>query len=134
MRTLPTLVLLLAIWPFPSGKTYPMTADQSVPAASGTVKVQTGSHNRNTTLDVKVANLAKPTSLTPPANVYILWVRPSGGSAINEGAIRVNKNLNGELKVVTTLKSCDVFITAEQSPTATSPDGLNVLHTHISAN
>lgn len=127
-------MLFLAIWPFSSGETYHMTASQSLPAASGTVKVDKGGHNQNTQLDVKVANLAKPVNLTPPANVYILWVRPNGGSAINEGAIRVNNNLDGELKVVTTLKSCDVFITAEQSPTATSPDGINVLQTHISVN
>jgi len=131
MKSIFVLVLFLFVWPFSSGKTYHMVASSSVPAASGIVSVKKGNPNLNTELDIKVTNLAAPSNLTPPANVYILWVRPIGGAAVNEGAIRVNKNLDGELKTVTTLKNCDVFITAEQSATVTSPEGPEVLQTHI---
>lgn len=131
MKSISVLVLFLFIWPFSSGKTYHMTASTSVPAASGTVHVQKGGANQNTELDVKVSNLARPSNLTPPADVYILWIRPSGEAAVKQGAIRVNNHLNGELKVVTTSKNCDVFITAERSPSVTEPLGPEVLHTHI---
>jgi len=131
MKIITVLALFLFVWPFSSGKTYHMTASSSIPAASGVVTVKKSGQNRNTELDVKVTNLARPASLAEAANVYILWVRPSGGAAVNEGAIRVNNNLDGELKAVTTSKNCDVFITAEQSTTVTSPEGQELLHTNI---
>lgn len=131
MKSLFALALLLFIWPFSSGKTYHMVANSNVPAANGTVHVQKGGENGNTQLDIKVSNLALPPSLTPPENVYIVWVRPNGGAAIKQGAISVNSDLNGELKTVTTAKNCDVFITAEPSPSVSMPTGMEVLHTHI---
>lgn len=126
------LVALLAIWPWSSGKTYHMAAATTVPAASGTVHVQRDKNNGNTKLDIKVRNLAKPASLTPSESVYIVWVRPDGGVAVKEGAIGVDKNLNGELKVATTSKDFDIFITAEQSEGVTMPSDVEVLHTHVS--
>ena len=131
MKIISVLALFLFVWPFSSGKTYHMTASGSVPAASGVVTAKQGSQNHNTELNVKVSNLARPANLSEAANVYILWVRPSGGAAVNEGAIRVNKNLDGELKTATTSKNCDVFITAEQSATVTSPEGQQLLHANI---
>lgn len=131
MKSISVLALFLFVWPFSSAKTYHMVANSSVPAASGIISAKKGSPNRNTELDIKVTNLAPPSKLTPPANVYVLWIRPIGGDATNAGAIRVNKNLDGELKTVTTAKSCDIFITAEQSATVTSPEGPKVLQTHV---
>lgn len=131
MKSIPLMVLLLAVWPWSSVKEYHMTASNSVPAATGIVKVQKDKDNGNTKLEIKVSNLADPSRLTPPANNYIVWVRPSGGDAVKQGAIHVDKNLNGELKVVTTSKNCDVFITAEQSESASVPSDVEVLHTHI---
>jgi hypothetical protein len=131
MNSISVLVLFFFLWPFSGTKTYHMTADRSVPAASGVVNVHRGGANRNTELDIKVSNLARPASLSSPGNVYILWLRPNGQAPANQGALRVNKNLDGELKVATTSTDCDVFITAEQSATATAPAGSQVLHTHI---
>ncbi|MHB1795900.1 MAG: hypothetical protein ACYCPO_13125 [Acidobacteriaceae bacterium] len=131
MKSISVLVLLLFAWPFSSGKTYHMTTSSSIPAASGVVTVKKSGQNHNTELDVKVSNLARPANLAQSANVYILWVRPSDGAAVNAGAIRVNKNLDGELKTATTSKNCDVFITAEQRATVTSPEGPELLQTHI---
>lgn len=132
MNSVLVLGLFLFLWPFSSGKTYHMTASRSVPAASGTVSVHKSNPNRNTELDIKVSNLARPSSLVPPETVYVVWVRPGDGAAVNEGALRVDNNLDGQLKAVTTLKNCDVFITAEQSATITAPAGPEVLRTHIS--
>jgi len=125
-------VALLMVWPFSSGKEYRMAGNSSVPAATGTVKVDKDKDNGNTKLDIKVDHLAKPSSLSPPANSYIVWVRPRDGEAVKQGAIGVDNNLKGELKVVTTSKEFDLFITAEQSDTVTSPSGTEVLKTHVS--
>lgn len=125
------MVLLIFMWPFSSGKTYPMKASNSVPAATGTVKAQTKGGNGNTKLDIKVRNLANPASLTPPAQLYIVWIRPNGEPAVKKGAISVDKDLNGELNVVTVSKDFEVFITAEQTPNVTEPTGPDVLDAHV---
>jgi hypothetical protein len=131
MKIAMTLVAMLAIWPFPSGKDFPMTADPSVPAAAGKVHVERDKDNRNTNLDIKVTHLARPSNLNPPATTYLVWIRPSGGDAVKQGAIGVDKNLNGELHAVTVLKNFDLFITAEQGETVTVPSSLEVLRTQV---
>jgi hypothetical protein len=134
MKGLFLMMSLLAIWPWSSGKEYHMTASNSVPAATGIVKVEKDKDNGNMKLDIKVDHLANPSSLTPPADAYIVWVRPSGGAAVKQGAIRVRKDLTGELKTVTVSKDFDLLITAEQSESVSMPSGMEVLHTHVSAN
>lgn len=121
----------LLIWPFSSGKNYPMTASPAVPAAKGSVKAQKDKANGDIKLDVKVDHLARPSSLTPSADAYIVWVRSNGGEPLKEGAIGVDKNLKGELVVETTAKDFDVFITAERSKSATEPSGEEVLRAHV---
>jgi len=110
-----------------------MTSSADVPAAVGIVKVQNDKDNGNVKLDIKVDHLARPASLTPSADAYIVWIRPSGGEALKQGAIGVDKNLSGELKVETVSKDFDLFITAEQSNSVTFPSGVQVLRTHVSA-
>ncbi len=131
MNSTLVMALFLFLWPFASAKTYHMKASNSVPAATGTVTVQKNSNNGNTRLDIKVNNLANPSSLTPPEDVYIVWIRPNDGTATKKGAIRLDKHLNGELKVITVSKNFDVFITAEQSASVTEPSGAEVLDTHV---
>lgn len=131
MRIAITLVAMLAIWPFPSGKDFRMTADASVPAASGTVHAQRDKDNGNIKLDIKVTHLARPSNLNPPATTYLVWIRPSGGDAVKQGAIGVDKNLNGELHAVTVSKNFDLFITPEAGETVTVPSSMEVLRTHI---
>lgn len=133
MKAVLAVGLLLIVWPFSSGgKTYHMTADKSVPAANGTVRAKVGKDNGNTQLEIKVKNLARPTSLTPSANVYVVWARPRNGDAEKEGVIRVDNNLSGELKATTTLKDFEIFITAEQSESVSAPSGTEILRANVS--
>ena len=104
-----------------------MVADQSVPAASGTVHAERDKDNQNTKLDVKVNNLARPSNLNRSATTYLVWIRPSGGAAVKQGAIGVDKNLKGEMHTVTVAKNCEIFITPEQSGTVTVPSEVEVL-------
>lgn len=133
MATIATMILVMLIWPFGGGgKDYHMTADNSVPAAHGTVQVKRDASSANTQLDVKVWGLADPRQLTPPENIYVVWVRPRDGAVEKEGAIQVGSDLKGELKATTTATNGEVFITAEPNETVNSPSGAEVLHTRIS--
>ena len=134
MKVAIAIVAMLAVWPFPSGKDYQMTPGVDVPAAAGTVKIQKDKDNGNTKVGIKVDHLARPSSLTPSADVYLVWIRPNGGEALKQGAIGVDKNLSGQLKVETVSKDFDVFITAEQGDSAAFPSNVEVLRTHVSTN
>jgi hypothetical protein len=125
------MMAMLAIWPLPSGKNYRMTADPSVPAATGTVHAQRDKDNGNIKLDIKVDHLAHPANLNPPASTYLVWIRPSSGDAVKQGAIGVDKGLRGELHTTTVSKNFDLFITPEQGETVTTPSSTEVLRTHI---
>ena len=126
------VALVVFVWPFGSSvKKYDMQASNGVPAANGTVTVKRNKNNKNTDLDVKVRNLAAPSSLTPSEGVYVVWVRPNGDTPQKEGAIGLGNNLSGELKAVTTAKDFEVFITAEPGETVTTPSGPEVLKAHV---
>ncbi len=132
MKSTIAMLALLAIWPLTTTKEFHMTAATSVPAATGTVKAQRAKDNGNIKLDIKVDHLARPSSLTPSAEDYLVWIRPNGGEAFKQGAIGVNENLSGELKLETVSKDFDVFITAEQSDSVTYPSSVEVLSAHVS--
>ncbi len=134
MKITIAVLALLAVWPFGSAKEYRMESGAGVPAAMGIVKAQKSKDNGNIKLAIKVDHLATPSSLTPSANSYLVWIRPNGGEAFKQGAIGVDKNLSGELKLETVSKDFDVFITAEQSDNVTFPSDVQVLRTHISMN
>jgi len=126
------MLAMLAIWPFPSAKEYHMVAGADVPAAEGIVKVHSDKDNGDIKLDIQVDHLARPSSLTPSANNYVVWIRPNGREASKKGAIGVDKNLSGELRVETVSRDFDVLITAEQSDSASFPSSVEVLRAHIS--
>ena len=125
---LPLMFALAFIWPFGGGGTkVQMTPNAGeTPAAQGTLTVRKGSNN-NTRIDTKVKNLATPASLKHPAQVYVEWIQPNGQSPKNEGEIMIAPNRSGQLKTETPYQHFKVFITAEKSPTVTSPKGPHVL-------
>jgi hypothetical protein len=122
----PMLLALILFWPFGGSEKVPMVAGTQTPAARGTVTVHISSNN-NSRLDLKVQALAKPSSLTPAANAYVVWVQPPGEPAQNEGELKVDKNLNGELHTETSYKRFKVFVTAEQNAQVHAPSGPEVL-------
>ncbi len=103
-----------------------MSVTERMPAAEGSVMVAKAD-NDNTALEVRVRHLASPEKIAPEATTYVVWARASGADVVqNLGALKVDKDLQGTLKTVTPLRTFDVFITAESSPTVQSPssDGL----------
>ena len=108
-----------------------MSVSPALPAAEGTV-ITGKAPNNNLALDVVVKHLAVPQKLTPPANSYVVWLRPKDVAAQNIGALTVNQNLDGRLSAVTAMRSFELFITAEDSAQKTEPSGEPLLSANIS--
>ena len=79
-----------------------------------------------------LVGLGIPEYLNPSATTYLVWIRPSGGDAVKQGAIGIDKNLKGEMHTVTVAKNFEIFITSEQSDSVTVPSAVEVLQTHVS--
>jgi len=129
---LPAVLCLAFIWPFNGGgeKKIQMMAGNETPAAQATVTAQTGGNN-NTELNIKVRELALPSSLTPPENVYVVWVQPPGQSPKNLGELKVDNKQNGNLHSETPYKRFTIFITAEKDAQIQEPQGPRVLSADV---
>ena len=109
-----------------SEKQVHLTPSTTVPAAAAVADI---SHddNGNTIVDLKVKHLAKPENLTPPKSVYMVWIQPNGEAPMKQGQLTVNDNLEAEFRTPTTYKTFQIFVTAEDSASVTSPTGQEVL-------
>jgi hypothetical protein len=120
------LVLCMAfIWPN-DGTKVQMTASPKLPGAQGEILVKQES-NGNLSLIVRTEHLAQPGALTPPANVYVVWLQQPNEKPQNVGELQVDKKENGELKTQTAFKHFKIFITAEQRGQADAPQAQTVL-------
>ncbi len=122
--------LMLGFWLIPHSKIV-MSSSQSVPAAKGIIHA-THDSNNNTKLEISVHYLAQPEALTPPAAVYVVWLHPENDLLQNKGELKIDKNRNGDLTIVTPLKRFEIFVTPEPSAQATVPTGEHVLSANIS--
>jgi hypothetical protein len=96
------------------------------PAAEG--KVVTGADaNGNTAIEIHVKHLAGADKLTPPRQVYLVWVQARGKDPELLGVIRVNDKLEGSLKSSTPYKTFDILVSAEDSAQAITPSSTVVL-------
>lgn len=108
-----------------------MVGSMDNPAAQGTVTA-TSTDNNNTAVVVDVHHLASPERVQPGATTYVVWARDTGRDTYqNLGALRVDGELHGRLRTVTPLRSFDVLVTAEASPTVTTPASKSVLSATI---
>lgn len=129
MKSIVIGVLLLSGCALLGGGGSAMNASPAIPAVEGHAKFGRAP-NGNTSVDVTVKHLADPEKLTPPANTYVVWLRPNKDAAPqNIGALTVDKKLNGELNTVTALRTFDLFITAEASGQVQAPTGQPLLWT-----
>jgi hypothetical protein len=118
------LVTILA-W----GKQYIMQTTTLDPGAVAKLDVKTNAGN--TELTLKVEHLAKPSLLSQPASIYVLWVQQAGHEPINEGVLRIDKNLKGDCKATTTAPRFTVLVTAEDDAKAQTPSGRVVLSANV---
>ncbi len=111
------------------GKPVHLSASTLIPGADGTAKFEM-TQNGNTSIDLVVQHLAEPGKLTPPAAVYVVWVKiPAESTLQNVGALLLDKDLAGELHTVTPLERFDLIVTAETMPQVQNPTGQPLLWT-----
>lgn len=125
------MVLILTI----SSCSHKMTfgTSQIVPAATGSVKIKKGKNN-NYHVDLQTVNLAKPDRLTPPRNVYVVWMRTEDNNVRNIGMLKssaglLSNTLKGGLEATSTSKPTSFFITAEDDGNIQYPGNVVVLST-----
>lgn len=131
-RFLP-IVLMISMLTFTTlgwAKDIPLVADATIPAASGKVSVDKD-NNSNLKVKLEVKHLAQPTTLTPARQSYVVWIEPRGHEPENQGQMRVNNDLNGEFQTRTAYRAFDLYVTAEDSPTASTPTGPKLLHATV---
>jgi hypothetical protein len=111
--------------------TLALGSSSEVPAAQGKVRLHR-TKNGNVQIKLSVKHLASPGRITPGANVFVVWARglAPGAEAQNLGALKVDKNLNGKITAATAMPSFDLFITCEQTQTATFPTTPELLPFH----
>jgi hypothetical protein len=102
----------------------------AVPAAQGRAELSHDS-NGNLVVSLAVQHLARPQDLTPAKSAYVVWFQPRGQQPVNQGELRVNDKLEGKFKAPTPYNNFDVFVTAEDGPTASSPSGQEVMRQHL---
>lgn len=83
-----------------------------------------------TSVELEVRSLPEPDKLNPPGYAYVAWARSSPtADALNLGALNLDENNDGELKVKTPLRNFEVFVTVEPAADAERPTGPPVLWT-----
>ena len=112
------------------GKTYHFASTKIDPSAAGDVDMSKDK-NGNTNISLRVEHLAKPTLLTPAANLYLVWFQEPGSDPENEGQLQVGNDLRGQLKTTTPLRNFDIFVTAETDPTTKTPSDQVVLRVTV---
>ncbi len=108
-----------------------LSANSSMPSAEGTLECDSAA-NDNTGIDLKVKHLPHPDRLTPPAAVYVVWMKNGSVAPQNIGALTVDKDLSGRLKTVTAHRRSDLFVTGEASGEVTAPSGPPLLWANCS--
>ena len=111
-------------------KKFPLTAASIVPGATGQAEVGKDK-NGNSKVKITVEHLAKPESLTPPRNAYVVWFQENGGNQEAEGQLKPNKNLKAAFQTTTPWKNFQIVVTAEDDPTAKTPSGPEVLRSTV---
>lgn len=110
----------------------PLVADPSIPAAAGNIDYL-HDKNHNIKYHIETKHLARPDSLTPAKNAYVVWIQPRGKDPINAGVLTVDDKLTGSFRGTTPYQTFDVFITAEDSPSADHPSGTPLMKATVQA-
>ena len=104
-----------------------------MPTAEGTVKVKTDRNNNNA-IDIKVLHLAAADKLTPPRQVYVVWMVTDNDETRNLGRLKsstsfLSKTRKASLETTSPFKPVSFFITAEDDASTAYPGPTIVLNT-----
>jgi hypothetical protein len=114
-----------------SHESWPMKNATQVPAASGSVRV-VDTDGANTTLELDVQHLARAKEAFTGKQTYVVWIQSdAGGTAENEGELRLDDDLKGKLRTRTPFRQFHLFVTAEPQANVTEPSDERVLDTAV---
>ncbi len=131
-RAIFTLITAAALMAAPAmaEKKVEMKTSSTVPAAGGRA-ILAHDRNKNVRGSLGGRHLAKPQSLAPAKDTYVVWIQPEGQEANNVGVLRVNDELKGDFRTTTPYKKFDLFVTAEDSPTVSTPSGTEIMRQQL---
>jgi hypothetical protein len=113
-----------------NAQTWTMKAADDMPAAQGKVQVaseKSGNHK----LKVEVKHMAPAERVFEGSSVYVVWVKTQDGGFQNVGALKVDKDLNGELTTQTPFSRFELIVTAEKSIDTTTPSAHRVMDARV---
>src|SRR5438270_6398079 len=87
--------------------------------------------NGNVKIKIHTYHLARPDSLTPARDAYVVWIEPNGQPPQNMGTVRVNDNLESEFQTRTPFKVFKLYVTPEEGPKVTNPSSDHILEANI---
>ena len=101
-----------------------------VPAARGTVKVNKDKNN-NYVINLQVEHLAEAKRLSPPKNMYVVWMITDKNEIKNIGQIKTPSNLKANFDTKSAFKPTKIFITAEDDADIQNPISPVVISTDV---
>lgn len=128
-----TLVITTVMIAFTACSTKALFLSSSVvPAAQGSVIIKEDA-NKNYTIKLQISNLANSQSLTPPKNVYVVWMLTNNttkniGQIISSSS-SISSKLKASFQTVSSFKPEKIFITAEKEADVQYPYSEVVLTT-----
>jgi len=133
-----TVATVLMMFAFSSCATKAIFLSSAVvPAAEGTITIKEDG-NKNYAIKIQLTNLADSQKLTPPKNVYVVWLVTDNNNTKNIGQIISSSGaLSGKLKAsfetVSSFRPTKIFITAENEANVQYPLSEVVLTTDFIA-
>ncbi len=114
----------------------PLQVSSEIPAARGVAKLSGPGKDGNRTIAVTVEHLARPERLGRNASAYVVWLQPmreEQAPAQNMGVLMLDRDLKGTFRTQTPFRNFDLFVTAEPSPTVTTPSDDRLLTATMSS-
>ncbi|MBN1461705.1 MAG: hypothetical protein JXA57_19415 [Armatimonadetes bacterium] len=122
------LVLMLAVVLTGCAQKTGVGISYTVPAAEAEINTSQDS-NGNTVVDLRVKHLSPPQNLSPARSMYVAWVETPDGRTFNAGRLKINDNLEGQVRVVTPYPRFRLIISAEDDPLVIEPGYQRVMET-----
>lgn len=131
MKTVSYLLTLIVVLSLTAcGTTAKFPVSNVAPAADIKAVKKTDS-NKNITLEITAKNLASPDRMSPPGNVYSVWVVTNDYGIKNVGQLMNNNAKKSSFKTVTPFDFSEVFITVENDGDLKFPTGVEISRTRI---
>ncbi len=129
-KRIATLALALVVIVGLAGcaKTVAVSISSIVPATQAELKTSRD-NNDNPVVELKVKHLAPPQNLTPSKSVYVAWVETPDGRIFNAGRLKLNDDLEGQIRIMTPYPRFRLVISAEDDPLAARPGSQRVVET-----